>query len=289
MTQDRSPGFYSAQISDARRFHLELEPPRATPLAVVAGGRENCAPNYEIHRPSFPFWGLEFVAQGHGTVAFGAQRLAILPGSLFGYGPATPHDILTDARNPLVKYFVDFTGTRAATLLPRHGLHPGTVIQTSAPGEIMAILDDLIRTGLHYTPFSGRIAAVILEHLLLKIAETSIPNGSAATPAFATYRRCRQHLQDHWRGLHSLGDIAAACHVDPAYLCRLFQRFDRQSPYQVLLRLKITHAAERLRAGDLAVARLAEELHFADPFHFSRVFKKLMGISPSHFTRLSGR
>lgn len=288
-TKASSPGFYSEQISAARRFHLDLDPPRNSPLTVVSGGRENCAPDYEIHRPSFPFWGLEFVAQGRGSVGFGPECFDILPGSVFCYGPRTAHDIHTARLNPLVKYFVDFDGTQAATLLTGHGLHPGAVIQTSAPGEIMAIFDDLIRNGLNYTPFSGRIAAVILEHLLLKIQETSIPNGSAASPAFATYRRCRQYLQDHWPELNSLGEIAAACHLDPAYLCRLFQRFDRQSPYQFLLRLKINHAAERLRTGEFPVAHIAEELHFADQFHFSRVFKKLMGISPSQFIRISSR
>jgi len=35
-----------------------------------------------------------------------------------------------------------------------------------------------------------------------------------------------------------------------------------------------------------SVSIIAEELHFADPFHFSRTFKNLMGIAPSHFTRL---
>lgn len=282
-------GYFSEQIAEARRFHLDPGASETSALAVVSGGCEHCAPEYEIHRKSFPFRGLEFVAQGKGTVVFADGKHEILAGSLFSYGPRTSHEILTDPGDPLVKYFVDFTGTRSTALLKGHGLSPGTVIQTSAPGDIMAIFDDLVRNGLACTPYSGRITTAILEHLLLKIAETAIPNGSSSSPAFATYRKALRFIQDHWKEVRSLAEIAAACHVDPAYLCRLFQRFDRQSPYQLLLRLRINHAADELRAGEKSVAEIAEELHFSDAFHFSRMFKKLIGTPPSKFARMSGR
>lgn len=288
MHNTETPGFFSEQIAEAKRFHMDPQPAANVALSVVSGGREHCSPDYEIRRASFPFRGLEFVAQGRGRVVFGGKAVEIHAGSVFSYGPRTIHEIHTEPQDPLVKYFVDFTGTRAGGLLKLHGPHPGSVVQTSAPGEIMALFDDLIRNGLNHTPFSGKIAVVILEHLLLKIAETSIPNGSSGSPAFATYRRCRQYIHDHWAGLDSLQQIALLCHVNPAYLCRLFRRFDHQSPYQLLLRLKINHAAALLQDG-LSGARIAEELRFSDQFHFSRTFKKLMGIAPSHFARLDDR
>lgn len=283
------PVFFSRQIANARRFYLEQVPGADAALAVVSGGCEHCTAEYEIHRRSLPFSGLEFVASGHGKVGFGRHETPIMAGSIFSYGPRTAHDIRSDRSAPLVKYFVDFAGTRAAALLEENGPSPGTVIQTSAPGEVMAVFDELIRNGLRDTPFSGRIATLILEHLLLKIAETRIPNGSSTLPAFATYRRCREHLEAHWRQYDTLADIAAACHVDGAYLCRLFRRFDRQSPYQLLLRLRIHHAAGLLRDGNATVAAVADRLRFGDPFHFSRVFKKIMGVPPSVFARMGGR
>ncbi|MHC4398993.1 MAG: hypothetical protein ACYTG0_04865 [Planctomycetota bacterium] len=48
------PEFFSPQIREARRFYLDLAPPPDTPLAVVCGGYESCAPDYAIHRSSFP-------------------------------------------------------------------------------------------------------------------------------------------------------------------------------------------------------------------------------------------
>lgn len=288
MNGTEQPGFFSTQIADSKRFHLELNPPAQVELAVVSGGREHCSPDYEIHRASFPFCAIEFVAEGRGKVVFDGTAHEIHAGSVFSYGPCTSHAIHTDPQDRLVKYFVDFTGSRASALLQSLGPQPGLVVQTSVPGEVLALFDDLIRNGLNHTPFSPAIAAVILEHLLLKIAETTIPSGTSGSPAFATYRRCRQYIHEHWAELASLQEIATQCHVNPAYLCRLFRRFDHQSPYQLLLRLKINHAAVRLQQG-ISASRISEELGFADPFHFSRTFRKLMGIAPSRFARLHDR
>ena len=283
------PEFFSAQIVEARRFCLDLDPPAGTRLAVVCGGNENCAQDYVLSRSTFPYWGLEFVAQGRGRLQLAGQAYELNAGTVFSYGPEIPLEILPDEHGTLVKYFVDFTGEEAEGLLQRHGPAPGSVVQTSAPYDVLALFDSLIREGLSGSPLSPQITSVILEYLVLKVADTAIPAGAADTPAFITYRRCQRYLEEHWPELASLDQAARKCHVDPAYLCRLFTRFDHQSPYQFLLRLRMTRGAELLLTPGASVKQVAEELGFADAFHFSRIFKKLMGLPPTQFARLRHR
>ena len=283
------PNFFSLQIAEARRFHINLNPPSSALLAVVSGGCEHCSADYEIHRASFPYFGVEFVTQGRGRLILDGKSYDMVPGTLFAYGPGISQDIISDPRERLVKYFLDFTGKRAKRLLEQFGPRPGQVIQTSAPGEIIAAFDDIIRNGLRTTPFTPQIGTVLMEALLLKIADTTIPFGSFGTPAFATYQRCRRWILDHADRVRTLSEIARACHIDPAYLCRLFRRFDHSSPYQFLLRLKMNDAADRLQAPGMAIKRVAEEMGFSDPFHFSRVFKKALGLTPAQYVRLNRR
>jgi AraC-like DNA-binding protein len=198
----------------------------------------------------------------HGTLVLDGADCAVSGGTIFSYGPGIPQDIATDPRQTLVKYFVDFTGTRARDLLVEFAPAPGSVVQTTAPGEILAIFDDLIRCGLRPSPHRERLAALLLESLIVRIAESAIPRGAAHSRAFENYRRCRQVIEDGWPRLHSLEAIAAACHIDSAYLCRLFQRFDHLSPYQFLLRLKMTHAAAMLQSPGATVKEVAAALDF---------------------------
>ena len=84
----------------------------------------------------------------------------------------------------------------------------------------------------------------------------------------------------------TLEQAALGCQVNPAYLCRLFRRFDNQSPYRYLLRLKMNHAAERMKQPGAMVKQVAEESGYSDQFHFSRVFTSVFGLSPTAFRGL---
>ncbi len=288
-TSPVQPDFFSRQIAEARRFHMDLDPSPERALSVVSGGREHCQPDYEIKRPGFDYWGLEFVAQGEGSLILDGTTYSLSGGTLFAYGPGISQDITTDSRQTMVKYFIDFAGTRGEELLREFGPAPGSVMQTSAPGEVLAVFDELIRCGLRNSPFRQRMAELLLEYLIVRIGELSIPYGTAGSPAFANYRRCRQTIEDGWRHLHSLSEIAEKCHLAPEYLCRLFQRFDHVTPYQYLLRLKMSHAATLLQTPGTTVKEVADALGFGDVFHFSRVFKKINGLPPARFARSAGR
>jgi AraC-like DNA-binding protein len=286
---DRRPSFFSTQVSEARRFYLDLAPGPSERLTVVSGGCEDCTPDYVIDRSGFSFFAIEYVARGRGTLKLRGKTLALEPGTLFSYGPGIPHFIATDRDEPMVKYFVDYAGKQARKLLAGGPLASGGPIQTTAPGDVLAIMDDLIRNGAKGTAYSARICVALLQQLVWKIAETATEQGALHTQSFATYQRCLQYLAERFPGLHSLDQMAAECHVDKAYICRLFRRYGQVSPYRHLMRLKMNLAAERLLQPGIMVRQVADELRFSDAFHFSRAFRSVFGLSPRKFIALHRR
>ena len=200
--------------------------------------------------------------------------------------PLTKKSGALDRPRPLVKYFVDFQGKEAARLLALSIPSSRQVIQTSAPEQILRLFEDLIETGMRWSPFQKRICAVILEQLLLRVSETAVPFGSIGSEAFETYQRCRRYIETHYRTAAGLPDIAQDCNVDPAYLCRLFKRFDYQSPWQYVIQLKMRYAAQQLQMPQALIKRVAQELGFSDAFQFSHTFRRVYGISPRQFIQL---
>ncbi len=282
----REPAFFSPQVAEARRFYLNLQPPRGTALAVVCGGLEYCAEDYEIHRKTFPFYSMEYVERGRGEVKLQERNFQLQPGRLFAYGPGVSHHITGHAGDPLVKYFVDFTGTEAKALLRAAGLGLGQATEVFPANALQPLFAELIQIGLQGRPSCSMLCAKLLECLALRIADARAPMTGAETLAFSTYQHCRSHVERHFLRLKTLEQIAAECHANNAYLCRLFRRYDQQSPYQYLLRLKMNRAAERLQSPGVLVKQVAEETGFQDPFHFSRVFKSVLGLSPEVFRRM---
>lgn len=285
----KNPEFLSDQVQGANYFFLDLYPSPDDAVCVVCGGRESCSPNYRIERDSFRYYSLEYVAAGHGTLTVGGKKYPLRPGMVYSYGPDVPHVIETDPENPMTKYFVDFVGSRAVGLIGAGPLAGHEPRFTSTSGRIRRIYEDLIESGNADTHHSRDICTVLLELLILRVCENAIPYDEAISPAWDSYQRCLHFIDNRYVTIQSLDELAKACNIDKSYLCRLFRRYRSESPYQYLLRLKMNRAADLMLAGNMLVKEAADQVGFADPYHFSRVFKKIYGASPENFLRAARR
>jgi len=281
-----APDFFSPQIARARRFYLDLKPPRRARLVVVCGGIEHCTPDYRIDRQTFPFHSIEYVTQGQGQLTLGRKNHELLPGTIFSCAPGLPQRITSNPRKPLVKYFADFAGTGSDPWLRECRLPAGSVSRVFPPGEIQPLFDEFIRSGERGTRQAPELCLRLLECIGSKWGEARAPLKGSESLAFATYQNCRHHIQEHFRSLRTLSQIAREQHIDSTYLCRLFQRFDHQSPYQYLMKLKMNAAASQLGLPGALVKNVAADLGYANPYHFSRVFKSVFGLAPESFRKV---
>jgi AraC-like DNA-binding protein len=281
-----APEFFSRQVAEARRFYLNFNPPKNIALSVVSGGFEHCLPDYRIQRPTFPFYSIEYVVRGRGTVRLNHRQYPLQPGLLFSYGPGISHTIAADPAAAPSKYFLNFVGLQSKAILRSCHLEPGTVSQLALPHELQNLFDELIHCGQRGRPGANGLCAKLLECVAMRITESRIPQESGETLSLLSYQHCRKHIEEHFQRLKTLDQVAGECHLDAAYLCRLFQRYDHQSPYKFLMRLKMNRAAEWLEEPGALVKQVAERAGFRDQFHFSRAFKNVLGVSPNAFRRL---
>lgn len=284
--ENREPAFFSKQVMQARRFYIHKSAATSSGLNVICGGCEQTAKEFVIDRRNFPYYAIELVAKGKGTLLLSGERFELSPGVVFSYGPKIPHKIVSDPHSPLLKYFITFNGNAALKLLNQYVGAPGTLVRIGQISEFSRIMDELIEHGLSDSRFKSPLCRSLLEYLMLRIADNTVAGDIVPRQAFLNYQRCRQYIKDHYTELCSLEGVAEACTVDCAYLCRLFKRFDSQTPYQYLLHLKMSHAAELLHKPGAFVKEIAYELSFKDPSHFSRSFTKVFGISPQTFRNL---
>ncbi|RYD61047.1 MAG: hypothetical protein EOP83_17990, partial [Verrucomicrobiaceae bacterium] len=189
-TATEPPSFVSPQVTEARRFYLNLNPPPGPKLTVVCGGWEACAPDFRIERADFPFLCIEFVARGVGTLMLSGKEWPLRSGAVFSYGPGCPHRIESNPDDPLRKYFLDFTGREGAGLLRSAGLAPGSCRLAGNPDEVERAFESLLETGRRDGPQAARIATLQAEVLLLTLGESVIPDGSHEQ-SFQTYLKCR--------------------------------------------------------------------------------------------------
>jgi AraC-like DNA-binding protein len=277
------PPFIAEQIRDYRYFFLNLVPSPRSKLTVACGGWERCTADYEIHRANFEYFGIEYVVRGKGTILLNGRENRLGPGSVFAYRPFAPHGIRTDPGDPLVKYFIDFSGRDAGRLISPKVFGPGGLARLHRAQPVHEVCEQMLETGLKGGRLAARICSLLLGLLSLRIEENAHEPQKLHSRARQSFERCRAVLQSHFRAICSVSELAERTHLDPAYLARLFDRFGGESPREMLTRLKMNEAAAHLIGGRYTVKEVAAQVGFHDPYHFSRVFKTHHGTAPARF------
>jgi len=254
-------------------------------LVLAMGGREHCNPDYALARRRFPFYGIEFVVSGRGSVTLAGKKHALGPGAVFAYAPTMPCELRADPREPMVKYFLSFTGREAGRRLARCGVAPGRVRALAVPAEITSVLEDIVREGQHTGVLAPQVCAALVELLLLKIEATTTQATPTVEPARAAFLKCKALIDARAETLGTLAEIARAASVEASSVCRWFRRYQGTSPYQYLLRRKMTLAAAHLVENGGLVKEAAQRVGFDDPYHFSRAFKAVHGVAPRALLR----
>ncbi len=81
-----------------------------------------------------------------------------------------------------------------------------------------------------------------------------------------------------------ISEIAKICGVSECYFRRLFKEYSGESPMDFRQHYRIKKAKQLLLFDEsFNIGEIAEELNFADIYHFSKTFKLYNGVSPKQF------
>ena len=122
-----------------------------------------------------------------------------------------------------------------------------------------------------------QLAILLVEEMTQSAQRQTRSDGLAPT---ITLQRIQAYAQTHITRQLSMEELAGAANCSEASVYRLFREHVHTTPGRWLTRLRMERAANLLRTSTLAVSEIGERVGYADPFHFSRVFKRERGVSP---------
>jgi AraC family transcriptional regulator len=96
-------------------------------------------------------------------------------------------------------------------------------------------------------------------------------------------RRVRELLHARFAERLTLDEIARAVGIHPDRLCHGFREQYGCSVGEYVRRLRVEFACGQLARSDIPLVEIALAAGFADQSHFSKIFKRRMGISPAAF------
>lgn len=95
--------------------------------------------------------------------------------------------------------------------------------------------------------------------------------------------RVIHYMQENIEHTLTLEQVAAYFKYSPSHFSMLFQKDTGVSPINFFIRLKIQKACQYIELTSLKLNEIATKLGFEEPAYFSRIFTKIMGMTPSAY------
>ena len=118
------------------------------------------------------------------------------------------------------------------------------------------------------------------------IEESAADAGESAADADVRsfiVRNALDFMREHYADKLRLEDVADHVYVSQWHLSKLLNRHTNHNFSEIMNEIRVDKAKELLNDPAYRIGDIAEQVGFMDMAHFSRVFKKLTGASPSEY------
>ncbi len=92
-----------------------------------------------------------------------------------------------------------------------------------------------------------------------------------------------RYMYKHLRENLTLEQVTQEFELSKSYLNSIFQKYTQHSPMEFYINLKMKEACKLFRTTDKYIYEVAQDLGYQDQYYFSRIFKKVVGISPKNY------
>jgi AraC-like DNA-binding protein/ligand-binding sensor protein len=173
------------------------------------------------------------------------------------------------------------------------------MLQKPTETRFKKLIDELDRLGVTYdrqllhdawfkTPVLGKReyqATVELlrcfgEQLSAATNQLALRQANSEPPSIV---RAKQFIQEHLGEPLSLGQVAKAVNMSRFYFCKTFRKITGLNFTDYVSRLRVERSKQLLLNPHLRVSEIAYEVGFQSLTHFNRVFRRVVGKSPTDY------
>lgn len=228
---------------------------------------------------------LIYCIHGEGWYIIHHKTYKVKPNHFFILPENAGHKYGADPNNPWTIYWVHFTGQMAGEyfryLAGNKSFRPHMVFPSD---ERNLLFDDIIR----YSSMINNTDAVIyanncLYNYLASFKNTVFIKSETERNQIDAVDHCIALMKENLDKNLNLFEICKMMNLSISHLSTLFKEKMHDSPYNYYIFLKIQRACYLLWNTPMNIKTIAAQLGYEDPYHFSRIFKNVMGLSPKQF------
>lgn len=161
------------------------------------------------------------------------------------------------------------------------------VLQFKETSQVSRLLTALYDTAASKDYIRDMRINELLSSLLTLLMEKSWnPKSGKRLPKLMDISEIRVYIDVHYAERLSLADVAGRFYINKDYLGKLFKEYFGTTVNGYILSVRITKAKQLLRFSDKTAEEIGDMVGLPDANYFSRMFKKVEGVSPSEYRKL---
>lgn len=263
---------------------------KSKPLIVTSCG------TYRLYtKPILPTWRprgrldyqLLYIAAGKAHFHFDDKEQVVTAGHMVLYRPKEPQKYEYYGEDQTEVYWVHFTGGNVKNILRSYGLTDDKRVFYCGSGLdyqnlFRIMINELQMCKVNYAEMLEmylRQIFIMLQRYFLNSLKTDNAH------VVEEINKATLYFNEHYSEDISIDEYAQNNHVSVSWFIRNFKQCTGSTPMQYILSKRIYNAEILLHDSTYNVTEIAEIVGYDNPLYFSRIFKKVKGISPSEYRK----
>ena len=248
--------------------------------------------HYRVRDQGVDQYVLIYCVDGSGFYVVDGKRYEVKKNQYFVLPAYKPHEYGADKGKGWTIYWVHFRGI-AAPVFAEGANTPQTINVTmnSRISDRINIFEEILTT-LHFGEGIDdlRYASSLLIRFLASMryigqfrrAKVGQQPFSASTD-IDVVEQAIHYMRENIENSISIKDVLHYVGYSQSHFSKLFKNRTGMSPLSYINHLKMEHASYLLKTTDLKVNQICYKVGIEDPLYFSRLFSKVMGMSPTKY------
>lgn len=252
-------------------------------LTMNQCGYDQCRPNHSFGPEVRDYYLIHYIISGKGFYEVGNRTYHLSEGDGFLICPNIPTYYEADKKEPWGYTWIGFSGSKVKSYLMECSLSEEKPIFTyNNSNNLRKCFANII----NIKPESNIQLEIRLYSLLYNFF--SLISENKKDYVSKSYKDkyvqdALDYIHNHYSSNIKVADISNELGLNASYLGSLFKRYYNTSPKSYLVNYRVEKACELMWDNKKNIGEIAYSVGYSDPLLFSKMFKKIKGVSPTAY------